>query len=272
MLTACVMMQRNEVNALEPWIKYHAALFGLENLYVIDHGSDKPELIAMLAAYEKRGLRVFRLSAKADYRLKGEFVSQILKVALSVRPYEFVFPLDCDEFLALRTEEGLYSCEPEAISGYLRSLVGMDAVFEVKENLLNILGAPGKFLDLPYQKVFFSGKNCGVVDHGSHQDVSGQPKERVPTRFVYLHFHHKPYRQQVAASLEKLQPYMNIKDQAELERFRGTGWHLIEHILKGEAYYNEMMHAMCIGPGGVHVKGLIPCFQALGINPLFTEH
>lgn len=40
MLTACVMMQRNEVNALEPWTKYHAVLFGLENLYVIDHGSD----------------------------------------------------------------------------------------------------------------------------------------------------------------------------------------------------------------------------------------
>lgn len=271
MLTACVVMQRNEVNALEPWIKYHAVLFGLENLYVIDHGSDKPEIIAMLADYEKRGLRVFRLSAKADYRLKGEFVSQILKFALSVRPYEFLFPLDCDEFLALQTEDGQHSCEPEAISSYLRSLVGMDVVFEVKENLLNILGAPGKFLNLPYQKVFFTGKNCGVVDHGSHQDVSGQPKPRMPTRFVYLHFHHKPYTQQVAASFEKLRPYMDTEDPAELESFRGTGWHLTGHILRGKEHYDEMMYAMSIGPGGVNVKGLLPCFEALGIDPLFTE-
>ena len=33
MRVACVMMQRNEINALEPWLRYHSYLFGIENLY-----------------------------------------------------------------------------------------------------------------------------------------------------------------------------------------------------------------------------------------------
>ena len=71
MRVCCVMMQRNEVNALEPWLRYHAHLFGLENLCVIDHGSDHPAVIATLAAYEAQGLQLRRLPAEADYRRKG---------------------------------------------------------------------------------------------------------------------------------------------------------------------------------------------------------
>ena len=37
---ACVMMQKDEAILLEPWLTYHGHLFGLENLFVIDDGSD----------------------------------------------------------------------------------------------------------------------------------------------------------------------------------------------------------------------------------------
>ncbi len=271
MRVACVMMQRNEINALEPWLRYHSYLFGIENLYVIDHGSDHHSVMSILDKYEKKGLHIFRLSKRADYRLKGEFVSQILMAAAASQAYDILFPLDCDEFLAIRRENGQYSCDRKTIFEYLGTLLGRKVVYEVKENLVNILELPGKFHALPYQKVFFLGDYCGVVDHGSHQDVSGQQKIIEETRLIYIHFHLKKYERQVAASLEKLRPYVDVDDRAELEVFRGPGWHLVSHILGGEKAYLDTMYMMRIGSGAVEVEGLLSLFQKLGIKPLFTE-
>ena len=42
---ACVMMQKDEVHLLEPWLAYHGYLFGFENLYVLDNGSTRPDVL-----------------------------------------------------------------------------------------------------------------------------------------------------------------------------------------------------------------------------------
>ncbi len=263
----CVMMQRNEVNNLEPWLRYHAHLFGIENLCVIDHGSEHPKIIAILEAYQKRGLQVRRLPATADYRRKGEFVSEVMLTLDAFKLYDIFLPLDCDEFVALRDETGQYLCARDAILDYLGTLTQRETILEVKENLLNILGAPGKFLPLPYQKVFFAGGHCGVVDHGSHHDQSGRGRQAEATRLVYLHFHHRPYARQVEASLAKLRPYVDVYDRAAVERFRGPGWHLVHHIFNGKTAYETMMtHGE-----KVEVTGLLALFRDLDIDPLFTE-
>jgi len=261
------MMQRNEVNHLEPWLRYHAHLFGIENLCVIDHGSETPVIIAMLEAYQKRGLQVRRLPATADYRRKGEFVSEVMLTLDAFKLYDILIPLDCDEFVVLRNETGQYLCGRDAILDYLATLKGRDTILEVKENLLNILGAPGTFIPLPYQKVFFAGGHCGVVDHGSHKDESGRGRAAEATRLVYLHFHHRPYARQVEASLAKLRPYVNVYDREALERFRGPGWHLVQHIFGGKTAYQTMMNH----GERVEVIGLLALFRGLDIDPLFTE-
>jgi hypothetical protein len=268
MRVCCVMMQRNEANALEPWLRYHGYLFGFENLVVIDHGSEHPAVIATLTAYQAKGVQVVRLPATADYRRKGEFVSQTMRFLDALGHYDILLPLDCDEFLVLRGESRQYLCAQDAVLDYLATLRGRETILEIKENLINVLAAPGKFWPFPYQKVFFAGGQCGVVDHGSHQDVSGRGRAAEETRLAYLHFHHRPYAQQVKASLEKLRPFVDVEDQAALEAFRGPGWHLVPHILRGEAPYAGMMKP---GPGAVEVTGLLALFRELGIDPLFTE-
>jgi len=265
---ACVMMQRNETNALGPWVRYHAHLFGLANIFVIDHGSDDAGVIATLAAFEAQGLRIFRLPASADYRDKGNFVTQVLRAVDASGGYDLLLPLDCDEFLALREPDGTFTAEPGALHAYLATLVGAEAVLEVKQNLVNILGVPGKFWVLPYQKVFFTHSRCGVLDHGSHADVSGRTALREATRLVYLHYHHKPYAYWAEAAREKLRPFVDVDDPAALAAFRGTGWHLVAHLVRNERDYAGMMRD---GPGAAPVRGLLETFAALGIDPLFTE-
>lgn len=264
----CVMMERNEANALEPWLRYHAQLFGLENLYVIDHGSEHPGVIATLAAYEARGLNVFRLPAQVDFRDKADFINQLLQGLDAEGLHDILIPMDCDEFLVIRDADGQPSCDRAAILAYLAGLRGQKIIPEIRENYLNILGAPGAFWALPYQKVFFIAGHCGRVDPGSHWDVSGLPGELRQTPLAYVHFHHKPYAKLRESSLEKLRPYVDTGDNAALRAYRGPGWHLVENLLRGETAYHAMMR-----PGGsdTHVSGLLELFGKLGIDPLFPE-
>lgn len=74
-------MQRNEDVCLDPWLIWHGHLFGYENLFVVDHGSDHPAVLECLLRAEARGTHVVRLPAAADYRLKGDFVTQVLRYA-----------------------------------------------------------------------------------------------------------------------------------------------------------------------------------------------
>ena len=199
---------------------------------------------------------------------RGSLSAQTLRFLDALGLYDILLPLDCDEFLVLRGESREYLCAQDAVLGYLATLRGRETILEVKENLINVLAAPGKFWPFPYQKVFFAGGQCGVVDHGSHQDISGRGRAAEETRLAYVHFHHRAYAQQVKASLEKLRPFVDVEDRAALAAFRGPGWHLVSHILRGEAPYTGMMKP---GPGAVEVTGLLALFRELGIDPLFTE-
>ncbi|MDE1897339.1 MAG: glycosyltransferase family 2 protein [Rhodospirillales bacterium] len=268
MRVACVLMQKNEVNALEPWLLYHAHLFGMENLCVIDHFSTHPKILNTLSWYEHEGLQVVRLPPEADYQRKGEFVTAQLTRLDKTGNYDFLMPLDCDEFLALRRDDGGFTCNRAEIHACLASYAGRAETLEVKQNLLNILGHPGRFWVFPYQKVFFSAGHVGVVDHGSHTDVLGRGNGLLETPLVYLHFHHKSWEEQVKAGKEKLRPFVDVDDPQALEAFKGIGWHLLVHMNAGEDSYTSMMNA---APGKPEVEGLLELFAALNINPLFFQ-
>lgn len=268
MRVGCVLMQRNEVNALEPWLRYHAHLFGMENLCVIDHGSTHPKVLNTLSWYELEGVKVIRLPAEADFHLQGEFMTAAMREMNARDEYDFLLPIDCDEFLAMRREDGSFTCQRDEILRCLASCIGRQETFEIKQNLLNILGQPGRYWVLPYQKVFFSGRSIGTLCHGSHQDISGRDNGLLETPLVFVHFHHKPWDEQIKASKEKLRHFVDVEDEAALADFKGLGWHLLVHMREGEAAYNGMMRD---GPGLGQVDGLLTLFSQLHINPLFTE-
>ena len=83
---ACVMMQKDEVHLLEPWLSYHGYLFGYENLYVLDNGSTRPEVLLTLARYAGKGVNVDYSPSRRDHYLnKGAVVGALIPVI----PYIF---------------------------------------------------------------------------------------------------------------------------------------------------------------------------------------
>jgi hypothetical protein len=118
---ACVMMQRDENELLEPWLVYHGYLFGYENLSVIDHGSVSPKVRDVLERYERLGVYVDRSHTDTiAYSRKAEIMGARLRELDGLRKFDFLFPLDCDEFVARRSESG-FTCNREAIHEELGS-------------------------------------------------------------------------------------------------------------------------------------------------------
>lgn len=265
MKVACVMMQRNEERCLDPWLCNQGYLFGDENLFVVDHHSDNPDVLSTLQAFSDRGGHVMRVPATADYRQKGEFVSYAMRQVEA--GYDFVLPLDCDEFVEMRQADGHATCSRDRLIAYFSSLRPATTIFEVRENFFNMLGYPKLFFALPYKKVFFRGGYCGVVDRGSHRPVrSSAQVER--TRIVYVHFHHKSFERYRQTAQEKLRPFVDVHNSAALAEFRGPGWHLVTHLQKTEQEFYAIMQPdnRCFEFFELYEK-----FLDLGLDPKFCE-
>lgn len=55
----CITMQKNESKLLEAWIKYYGYLFGFENLYILDNGSNEDAVFSILKKYSRVGVNIY---------------------------------------------------------------------------------------------------------------------------------------------------------------------------------------------------------------------
>jgi len=216
---ACLMMHRDEGDLLRPWVMYHAALFGIENLYIFDNGSSSLSVRSELAALELEGAIVDRSNGKTeDYRRKGQIIGS--QIRFLEGQYDFFIPLDCDEFVVVRTGDRSIACDPDAVHAALEELAGEKRALQVDAAFWNILNSPEWFWCWSYRKVFFAKDSFLSTDHGHH---NGRTKEGgiLHTNFAYMHYHHKPYELMVEHAKNKLRPFVDVENREALERFDG---------------------------------------------------
>jgi hypothetical protein len=87
-------MQKNEDDILVEWIEYHSYLFGIENIYMIDNGSNE-KCQKILRRYSSIGLNV---SSQPDYSKKGDYIFDLIKK--NEKDCDFAIPIDIDEFVS----------------------------------------------------------------------------------------------------------------------------------------------------------------------------
>ena len=205
----------------------------------------------------------------ADYRDKGKFISDEIDRIDSIYKFDFVFPIDCDEFLFLKDVDGEPTCSRNDIFTYLEAFRDFPGALEIKENFLHILGHAGYFWSMPYQKVFFVGGNCESLDHGSHVGVARRSSQRQETSLAYAHFHFKPYHIDRNMTKEKLAPFVDVNDVNALRAFKGPGVHLVGHLFKTEAEYYA---SFTVDERAIYFSSLVKTFSLLGIDPNFASH
>ncbi len=224
---ACFMMQRDEDHLVRPWVSYHAALFGMENLFVFDNGSTSEHAVKELQALALDGLNVdWHHALPDDYHRKGDLIGA--KIRSVKDDYDFFIPLDCDEFFVLKTGTLEISCDVLVILEALKVLRGESSVLCISEAYYNILGYPAWYWCWPHNKTFFA-ESFEYLDHGYHSGRS-ESGTRILTDFAYVHYHHKPYDVMVAHAKNKLRPYVDVEDPVALALYQGTAHHCVKSI------------------------------------------
>jgi hypothetical protein len=262
MRVAILMMQKDEETLLEPWIVYHAYLFGISNLFVLDNGSTNHDVCRTLKKYSSLGLNVnYKHSTQEDYARKGEIVGETLIQVDKNLNHDIFIPLDCDEFVLLRNDDNSYSADKKEILDYLQIHINEPRVMRVEQNLANVLGSVGRYWAWKYQKTFYSASSFESMDHGYHTGSSRKASGYLPTRLVYAHYHFGPYKSTISKSKDKLSGRVDINDVAALAGFEGRGWHMAKYFLEGEdAYYKRFAL-----PGAFDFFGLVNRFDSLGV-------
>ena len=260
------MMQRDETQLLEPWLRHHGLLFGFENLIVLDNGSRSADVLATLTRYERAGVRVERAHASPrDFLDKGLHAARLIAELDRAGGYDFALPIDCDEFLALFDECHL-SCSRQAVDAAFDELIGERRAFGIELSLGNAIGRPGWFVVDTMQKGFLAAGSVLDVDHGFHRPRSRLAEGMRWTRFCYLHFHNKPFPTLIAHARRKLEGLVDHGDAQALRGYQGIGYHLVPYFFMTEAQYQAIPDRMLM----LQVPGFTRLSAALGTDgPLF---
>lgn len=98
MRLAAVTTVRNECDVIESFVRHSAAFF--DRLYILDHRStDSTPAILRNLAEEGLPLALSREDNGIFYQ--GPTMTRLIKGAHHDQPWDFVMPLDCDEFLCM---------------------------------------------------------------------------------------------------------------------------------------------------------------------------
>lgn len=258
----CVVMQKNEVALLEPWILHHAYLFGFKNLTVIDNGSTDPAVLALLRTSEQRGVTVERnYNAPEDFVRKGDVITNVIKQWDRDGGYDLAFPLDCDEFLVALTD--VLSCQRSAVHAALEPLVGAEATLINQRVLLNVPHRPGYFIPQVISRAIFSTGTAVSLCRGLHRPLSRYPNRWLQAPLACLHLHNRPrYEDIKAMAREKLRHLTGDQNPAMMEPTE-AGNHLYHYFKRSEAEFLQLYR----GRADLYLPGVIAHFRQLGVDP-----
>ncbi|EHH67925.1 glycosyltransferase family 2 protein [Gluconobacter morbifer] len=187
----CVTMQKNEATLLEPWIRWHAAIFGLSNLTVIDNGSTDPVVLDIQNRYEAQGLTVIREFPEREHFLhKGDVITRIIRRWDAGRACDFAVPLDCDEFMAVFLDQ--LSVDPAIILAEFERLKHEKATLLTDRLLLNVPSAPNYYGPQIVRRCLFRAGTIRSLDRGFHDPQTIHRQRYIQTAFVHIHLHNRP--------------------------------------------------------------------------------
>ena len=198
-LCKIVTLSKNEYDLIEDFLIYYDSIVGVENIVIVDNGSDDPRVLAVYEKYRKRGLTV-----EGDSKGMMSMAQIVTDAILRHRGgAKFIMPLDTDEFLFFVGPESLESRKKRFESilmsqgddvSVLRysSFLGSIADPESRDYIDHKHTRPARsittFYDQGWDKLIVrADKFVSIAQGNHHAAVTGGRENKVPLGL--LHFH-----------------------------------------------------------------------------------
>jgi mannosyltransferase OCH1-like enzyme/LmbE family N-acetylglucosaminyl deacetylase len=253
---------QHETELLRRWIPYHAKMVGMENIMIIDHGSDEPTK-ALIRGFACKGLRVYD-AGLFSFTEKGRVLSNVMG---RFRHCRLLLPMDVDEFICVKTHSGM-DCSRKAILKAFKSLP--DRPYIYKFGTFDVCNKPGTdyadpllemrtfhffppetaevFSTKSPSKSFYPGKYFVATDEGNHGGCIESFEGVYFTNLALAHFHTRGFRHFLAkhvhadATIGVTNLESHIRDEA-------LCYHWIERCMaikngEGEAYFDRYICAL----------------------------
>lgn len=268
MRVACLMMQKDETHLLSHWIEYHGNLFGLQNLYIYDNGSSDPVCLDVIDKYEKLGVNFyFQFDSQADFLNKGNILGDKIHELEATNAYEFLIPLDCDEFIGVISDAGVISCDSKVIHDELDMHSKTEDVLLFRYQLYNSVFSSMWFSRRYWPKTFFKSGTYGFLDEGFHWGRSKKGPGEHKTNLIQFHLHNKPFATIQAHTLRKISARVTDKSREAILNYVGAGEHVIKYLRMDEHQYSN--HFLRTPHQKIPV--LMNAFSALGLSWPFND-
>lgn len=260
---AVIMMQRNEDVLLDAWLKYHCTLFGAENVWVLDNGTDSPACITTMQNFAALGVNIRSHPGFHAFNTKGALVAST--IASEMQGYDWVFPVDCDEFVCC-SDNGCPVMSRHQLEEELEEAArGGCPVLRIESGYWNVPHTSDGYVQ-QVMKVVLSPGFAVPLDEGFHlysfdrKTPTIEPDLIAPTRIAIMHLHNRPYAELLSSARRKLESRVPDFLPSTMRDFRGAGWHLCRYFLMDEDQY-------LTGFPNTRVP-LWPPFRAAGINQI----
>jgi len=240
MKVACIMMEKNENLLLTSWIHYHGALFGYENLYIFDNGSDNPSVLYDLKRLEaQHGINVdYSKNKNSDFEAKGDLVVATIRKLEESSNYDFFLPLDGDEFVCVEKSGEVCFGKNEIIEELQKYRASPDAL-KIQGCFYNFYGKPDFYYYLDNPKTFFANGAAGHLDIGYHDGKSRLSSNTTETAIKLVHLHNKPFEVIKEHARQKLSSRVKSMQPDDLNAYHGPGQHLVRYFFWTEEEYRD---------------------------------
>lgn len=243
------LFQKNEFDLFPLFVEYYGSLFGYQNIFVFDNDSDT-EMKPLLLQAESLGVNVkYGIIGSEGFERKGEIIGDEMNRYMD--KFEVVVPIDCDEFLALKTAPNKYTCDRKVLLDYLYSLEpGVHRISD-SHRLKNHYSShtifyrtnngSGKLLFKKHlvSKLHLGYHDCEEYTKSGHRLPLG--KEKLPdSKLCYFELHNKPYELYYKHAYAKMNHRVDLKSEKSLLSHTGLGLHIIRFLGKNgkSTYYN----------------------------------
>ncbi len=236
----------NEELLLRDWILHHGTIFGFENLYIIDNGSNDSSP-HVLREFRERGVQTYEYPF---FEERSQYLSKLM-TQCKLR-YEFLIPLDIDEFVAHRAGTNgatSYSFDSFTIRGAMNNLPRTSHIIEFTQNVISVerqfdysepLIEITEFFEKSskeWNKVFFRAELFSKADAGNHGGtLANGTRTKSSSPLCLFHFHYlganETSRRASHFCLARGYPLENDFELAKLCRPDVAGHHRIGYLLR----------------------------------------